>query len=182
MNEDTIIADPDSLAATNLFHTTDTNHVCINASSTPYSCIPATNNGLSDINPSDNDPYDNLDAADTLAANTWGYNFSPTALDPNNPTPATTYFPIPKYGHPLIINESNTKSTNDPTYVTYGVNPNTDISSGTYLNQILYTATALDVPPVPPTPPDPDPNLMSSLTKAQCLGMTEYNGTNLGDI
>lgn len=85
----------------------------------------------------------------TLANNTWGYRVDnvgtfgagPTAAQTNVATLSGTWAAVPASGSAQQIKSTSAIASNDATTVWYGVKTDMSKPSGTYTNNITYTAT-----------------------------------------
>lgn len=85
----------------------------------------------------------------TLANNTWGYRVDgagtfgagPTTAQTNVATLSGTWAAVPASGSAQQIKSTSTTASNDTTTVWYGVKADMTKPSGTYTNNITYTAT-----------------------------------------
>ena len=81
----------------------------------------------------------------TLTANTWGYHVWPLGQT----TSSTTFSALPPLSAPQIITVTNAPSPSSITTLTFGVNVDTTLISGTYKNTVVFTATSNYVPTAP---------------------------------
>ena len=81
-----------------------------------------------------------FDAPTALAVNTWGYSL---AASP------TTFSAIPALTAPDTIASTSDPEEGSDTIVTFGANIDSTVTAGTYLNTMVFTATANYVPPPP---------------------------------
>lgn len=86
----------------------------------------------------------------TLAMNQWGYRVDnvggfgagPTAAASNAAIGAAKFAPVPATASPDTLKTTATTASNDTTTVWYGIAVDSTAASGTYTNNVTYTATA----------------------------------------
>ena len=105
-----------------------------------------------------------ISSAGVLAANTWGY-LRWHDGESLNITSSTSMSPIPAMESPVTLRDAAGIAAPQDTTVSFAVNVDTSISSGAYINNMVFTATSDYVPTAPLT--------MQTFTAEQCTALPD---------